>query len=136
MSGATFASRHQLSRSSRPAVDGLFAIVLFSCASCITRTLYFVIRALFYFSLRSVLCAPACFVSSIPLSTVALLCSCRLHRWQVLLDTLPDYHAEDEQPSYVMAIECRPIVVALANLMPSFHAWPYVNWPQLMLPSL
>ena len=29
---------------------------------------------------------------------------------QVLLDTASrDYHLEDEQPSYVLAIECRPV---------------------------
>ena len=42
-----------------------------------------------------------------------------LDQLKVLLDALPDYHADDEQPSYVLAIPCRPIVVALAALLPS-----------------
>ena len=50
---------------------------------------------------------------------------------QVLLDTLPDYHLEDEQPSYVLAIECRPVVCALARLMPGATAWQHVNWRAL-----
>lgn len=50
---------------------------------------------------------------------------------QVLLDTLPDYHLEDEQPSYVLAIECRPVVCALARLMPGAAAWQHVNWRAL-----
>ena len=53
---------------------------------------------------------------------------CNLDRLKVLLDTLPDYHSTDEQPSYVMAIECRPIVCALAKLLPNFAAWQHVNW--------
>ena len=47
---------------------------------------------------------------------------------QVVLETLPDYHPEDEQPSYVLAVECRSIVRQLALLMPSLSAWRHVNW--------
>jgi len=54
-----------------------------------------------------------------------------LDQLKVLLDTLPDYHADDDQPSYVMAIECRPLVVALAKLMPNLPAWQFVNWKAL-----
>lgn len=32
-----------------------------------------------------------------------------LDQLQVLLEALTDYHADDEQPSYVMAIPCRPV---------------------------
>jgi len=58
-----------------------------------------------------------------------------LDQLKVLLETLPDYHAEDEQPSYVMAIECRPVVKALAKLMPSFAPWQHVNWAALDSPA-
>lgn len=51
-----------------------------------------------------------------------------LDQLKVLLDTLPDYHSTDVQPSYIMAIECRPVVKALAKLLPSFPAWQHVNW--------
>mmetsp|Transcript_29632 Transcript_29632/g.88314 ORF Transcript_29632/g.88314 Transcript_29632/m.88314 type:complete len:180 (-) Transcript_29632:50-589(-) len=54
-----------------------------------------------------------------------------LDQLRVLLDTLPDYHLEDEQPSYVLAIECRPVVCALARLMPGAAAWQHVNWRAL-----
>ena len=56
-----------------------------------------------------------------------------LDQLKVLLDALPDYHADDEQPSYVLAIPCRPILIALSSsaiLNPS--AWPNINWPSLM----
>ena len=46
----------------------------------------------------------------------------------VLLDVLPDYPPYDPQPSYVMAIECRPIARALASLFPELPAWQFVNW--------
>eukprot|EP00327_Prymnesium_parvum_P006443 CAMPEP_0182813992 /NCGR_PEP_ID=MMETSP0006_2-20121128/9623_1 /TAXON_ID=97485 /ORGANISM="Prymnesium parvum, Strain Texoma1" /LENGTH=158 /DNA_ID=CAMNT_0024940101 /DNA_START=230 /DNA_END=703 /DNA_ORIENTATION=- len=39
-----------------------------------------------------------------------------LDQLKVLLEALPDYHPDDEQPSYVMAIPCRPVLVALAQL--------------------
>uniref|UniRef100_A0A7S0J439 Uncharacterized protein n=1 Tax=Calcidiscus leptoporus TaxID=127549 RepID=A0A7S0J439_9EUKA len=51
-----------------------------------------------------------------------------LDQLQVVLETLPDYHPEDEQPSYVLAVECRSIVRQLALLMPSLSAWRHVNW--------
>ena len=35
---------------------------------------------------------------------------------KVLLDTLPDYHGEETQPSYVLAIPCRPIVDGLSSM--------------------
>ena len=46
---------------------------------------------------------------------------------QVLYETLPDYHPDDTQPSYVLAIPCRPLVVALAALLPSLPVWAGVN---------
>ena len=49
----------------------------------------------------------------------------------VVLETLPDYHPEDEQPSYVLAIECRPIARELAQLLPNLPFWPHVNWQAL-----
>ena len=54
-----------------------------------------------------------------------------LDQLRVLLDALPDYHADDEQPSYVLAIDCRPVVCALARLMPGAAAWQHVNWRAL-----
>ena len=50
---------------------------------------------------------------------------------QVLFETLPDYHPDDPQPSYVLAIPCRPIVVALATLLPNCPAWANVDWKAL-----
>ena len=54
----------------------------------------------------------------------------------MLLDTLPDYHVDDEQPSYVMAIPCRPVLVALAQLIIGVPGVPpemlqNVNWQSL-----
>lgn len=54
-----------------------------------------------------------------------------LDQLKVLLDTLPDYHPEDEQPSYVMAIPCRPVVVALRSLLPTIPVWHNINWTAL-----
>ncbi len=39
---------------------------------------------------------------------------------QVLHDALGDYHETDEQPSYVLAIPCRPVLQGLRALLP----WP------------
>ena len=56
-----------------------------------------------------------------------------LDQLRVLLDALPDYHADDEQPSYVLAIPCRPIVVGLSALVPSgMPCLASVNWGALM----
>lgn len=41
-----------------------------------------------------------------------------LDQLKVLLDTLTDYHPDDEQPSYVLAIACRPILAGLRAAMP------------------
>ena len=46
----------------------------------------------------------------------------RLDRWD---------GESQQQPSYVMAIECRPVALALAQLMPNLPAWQHVNWPLL-----
>mmetsp|Transcript_3233 Transcript_3233/g.6769 ORF Transcript_3233/g.6769 Transcript_3233/m.6769 type:complete len:185 (-) Transcript_3233:47-601(-) len=54
-----------------------------------------------------------------------------LDQLKVVLETLPDYHPEDEQPSYVLAVECRSVVCKLAMLMPSLDAWQHVNWQAL-----
>lgn len=57
------------------------------------------------------------------------------HQLKVLLDTLPDYHLDDEQPSYVMAIPCRPVLVALAQLLSGvpqgMQSLQHVNWQSL-----
>jgi len=54
---------------------------------------------------------------------------------KVLLDTLPDYHPDEQQPSYVMAIPCRPVLVALAQLLSSvpqgLQGLQNVNWQSL-----
>ena len=54
-----------------------------------------------------------------------------LDQLKVLLDALGDYHAEDEQPSYVLAIPCRPVVVGLASLIPGMPYLASVNWDAL-----
>ena len=51
---------------------------------------------------------------------------------RVLLDALPDYHADDEQPSYVLAIPCRPIVVGISALVPTMPCFASVNWGALL----
>ena len=58
-----------------------------------------------------------------------------LDQLKVLLDALPDYHADDEQPSYVLAIPCRPIVVALSALLPGLPCLHALNWGALMSSS-
>ena len=56
-----------------------------------------------------------------------------LDQLKVLLDALPDYHADDEQPSYVLAIPCRPIVVGLCALVPtSMPCFSSINWGALL----
>ena len=56
-----------------------------------------------------------------------------LDQLRVLLDALPDYHADDEQPSYVLAIPCRPIVVGLCALVPtSMPCFSSINWGALL----
>lgn len=47
------------------------------------------------------------------------------------MDTLPDYFPDDEQPSYVLAIPCRPVVLALSQLIPNLPAWGKVDWASL-----
>ena len=39
-----------------------------------------------------------------------------LDQLKVLLDALADYHADVEQPSYVLAIPCRPVVLGLSSM--------------------
>ena len=39
-----------------------------------------------------------------------------LDQLKVLLDALPDYPPEDSQPSYVLAIPCRPVLMGLYEL--------------------
>lgn len=56
-----------------------------------------------------------------------------LDQLKVLLDTLPDYHSEDEQPSYVLAISCRPIVVGLSVALPGLPCLANVNWSRLRI---
>ena len=51
-----------------------------------------------------------------------------LDQLKVLLDALPDYHAEDEQPSYVLAIPCRPVLLGLSSLLPGLAAWGAIDW--------
>lgn len=46
-----------------------------------------------------------------------------LDQLKVLLDALPDYHAEDEQPSFVLAIPCRPVLSGLKQLLPLPASW-------------
>ena len=54
-----------------------------------------------------------------------------LDQLKVLLDTLPDYHSTDEQPSYVLAIPCRPIVIGLSVVLPGLPVLATVNWGAL-----
>jgi hypothetical protein len=54
---------------------------------------------------------------------------------RVILDALPDYHMEDEQPSYVLAIPCRPILVGLSAILPGLPALSRVNWGALLTAS-
>jgi hypothetical protein len=58
-----------------------------------------------------------------------------LDQLKVLLDTLPDYHSEDEQPSYVLAIPCRPIVIGLSVVLPLMPCLSTVNWSRLGAPG-
>ena len=53
-----------------------------------------------------------------------------LDQLKVLLDALPDYHADDEQPSYVLAIPCRPILVGLSSL--GVIQSGTINWGSVM----
>lgn len=50
---------------------------------------------------------------------------------RVLLDALPDYFPDDEQPSYVLAVPCRPVLVALSQLIPNFPLSCTVDWVAL-----
>ena len=54
---------------------------------------------------------------------------------KVLLDTLPDYPLDEQQPSYVMAIPCRPVLIALAQLLSGapqgLQSMQHVNWQLL-----
>ena len=52
---------------------------------------------------------------------------------KVLLEALPDYPAEEVQPSYVLAIPCRPIVMGLSTLFPGLPCLSGVNWAALPL---
>ena len=58
-----------------------------------------------------------------------------LPQLKVLLDTLPDYIPDEQQPSYVMAIPCRPVLVALAQLLSGvpqgLQGMQHVNWESL-----
>ena len=56
-----------------------------------------------------------------------------LHQLKVVFETLGDYHLDDEQPSYVMAVPCRPVVVALSALIPGLPAWQRVDWAALQV---
>ena len=51
---------------------------------------------------------------------------------RVLLDTLPDYDPEDNQPSYVLAIPCRPILVGLSTVLPALPSLANVNWGSVL----
>ena len=53
---------------------------------------------------------------------------------KVVLDVLPDYYADDEQPSYVLAIPCRPIVVGLSALV-NLPVLASTNWGNLVAHS-
>lgn len=55
-----------------------------------------------------------------------------LDQLKVLLDALPDYFPEDEQPSYVLAIPCRPIVAGLNAMMPGLPYLAQINWASLL----
>ena len=55
-----------------------------------------------------------------------------LDQLKVLLDTLPDYHSGDEQPSYVLAIPCRPIVVGLCSVLPGAICMSSLSWGRLL----
>ena len=55
-----------------------------------------------------------------------------LDQLKVLLDALPDYHADDEQPSYVLAIPCRPVLIGLSSLLPGLPCLAEVNWVTVM----
>jgi hypothetical protein len=55
-----------------------------------------------------------------------------LDQLKVLLDTLPDYDPEDNQPSYVLAIPCRPILVGLSALLPGLPALANCNWGSIL----
>ena len=51
---------------------------------------------------------------------------------KVLQEALLDYHPDIEQPSYVMAIPCRPVFVALVHLLPpGVGDTQHVNWNSL-----
>ena len=51
-----------------------------------------------------------------------------LDQLKVLLDALPDYPPEDVQPSYVLAIPCRPILVGLSTVLPGLPFIASINW--------
>ena len=55
-----------------------------------------------------------------------------LDQLKVLLDALPDYIPDEPQPSYVLAIPCRPIVSGLAVLFPGMRCLAQVSWASLL----
>ena len=55
-----------------------------------------------------------------------------LDQLRVLLDALPDYHSEAEQPSYVLAIPCRPVILGLSSVLPGLPFLSKLNWGSLM----
>lgn len=55
-----------------------------------------------------------------------------LDQLKVLLDALADYDPEDNQPSYVLAIPCRPILVGLTALLPGLPALANCNWGSII----
>ena len=51
-----------------------------------------------------------------------------LDQLKVLLEVLPDYPCDDAQPSYVLAIPCRPVLLGLSSLLPGLAAWGSIDW--------
>lgn len=47
-----------------------------------------------------------------------------LDQLKVLLDALPDYHQDDEQPSYVLAVPCRPVLAGLRAVLAGLLVLP------------
>ena len=58
-----------------------------------------------------------------------------LDQLKVLLDALPDYDPEDTQPSFVLAIPVRPILVGLSAVLPGSPALANCNWSSIMAHS-
>lgn len=62
-----------------------------------------------------------------------------LDQLKVLLDALPDYDPEDTQPSFVLAIPCRPVLVGLSAVLPGGALCPSLancNWGSIMTHSM